>query len=148
MERLAKTLRLEGVELVGPLTLVSKWREYEAAELFVLPTHSENFGMVIAEALASGVPVITTKAAPWQGVETERCGWWIPDSAKALETALRSACTMKPEHLRGMGLRGKEWMRRAYSWETVADEMRAVCEWLVRGGGVPCSVRRQLPPNP
>ena len=54
------------IVFIGPVYGEEKARLMAAADLFVLPTRSENFGIVVAEALASGVPVITTKGAPWQ----------------------------------------------------------------------------------
>ena len=50
---------------------------YAAADLFILPTLDDNFAMTVAEALAHGTPVISTKGAPWQDLETHGCGWWI-----------------------------------------------------------------------
>ena len=47
---------------------------YRGADLFVLPSFSENFGLVIAEALSCGVPVITTRETPWEELETHRFG--------------------------------------------------------------------------
>ena len=49
---------------------------YRRADFFVLPTFSENFGSVVAEALGYGVPVITTKGAPWEDLLNHKCGWW------------------------------------------------------------------------
>lgn len=61
--------RTEGVEqdfdMIGPIYGKQKNDLYAKADLFVLPTHSENFGVVIIEALSQGCPVITTKGAPW-----------------------------------------------------------------------------------
>ncbi len=54
------------VTCCGPLYGADKMCALQSADLFVLPTRSENFGLVVAEALAVGVPVITTKGAPWE----------------------------------------------------------------------------------
>ena len=53
-----------------------KWELFRQADLFILPTHSENFGIVVAEALASGTPAVTTMGTPWSELESRRCGWW------------------------------------------------------------------------
>ncbi len=86
---LAGELGLQRVSFPGPAYGDAKAALYRSADLFVLPTHSENFGMAIAEALAYAVPVITTTGAPWAGLEEHGCGWWIELSEGNLVDALR-----------------------------------------------------------
>jgi len=103
---------------------------YVQADLFVLPTYSENFGLVIAEALSCGVPVITTKGTPWEELETRRCGWWIEIGEEPLFQALRTALVTPPETLREMGLRGRQLIEDKYSWRTPGRLMAETYEWL------------------
>jgi glycosyltransferase involved in cell wall biosynthesis len=63
------------VDYLGPVEGEAKAALYRQADLFVLPTFSENFGLVVAEALAYGVPVITTRGAPWADLETGGLNW-------------------------------------------------------------------------
>lgn len=104
--------------------------EYDNADLFVLPTHSENFGSVVIEALAHGVPVITTKEAPWAELEEFKCGWWIDDDVDALTQALKEAlslhCTPTPTvypSLARMGENGRALVEERYTWAAVCDKM-------------------------
>lgn len=131
MQRLARTLGLKAVDFPGELVGDAKWRAYEFADLFVLPTRTENFGLVIAESLAAGTPVITTKGAPWSDLLTFRCGWWIPDSEQDLEGTLRAAMKQPRTKLTEMGLRGREWMQRDFSWRGVAGKMLTTYRWLL-----------------
>jgi glycosyltransferase involved in cell wall biosynthesis len=108
-----------------------KWTAYREASLFVLPTLNENFGMVVAEALAAGTPVISTKGAPWRGLVEQRCGWWIDHGVDALEAALRHALAIAPEERLAMGLRGRNWMRREFGWEAIAQRMSATYAWCL-----------------
>jgi len=110
-----------------------KWQLYRSADLFVLPTHSENFGLVVAEALSCGVPVITTTAAPWKDLQDHRCGWWIPDSVERLAATLRDATSAPPESLQRMGARGRGLIRDKYSWDSTGTRMLDVYRWLVEG---------------
>jgi glycosyltransferase involved in cell wall biosynthesis len=89
-------------------------------DLLVLPSHSENFGMVVAEALAAGVPVITTTATPWSDVVDRQCGWWVPDTPAGLAGAIADATSRSDANLTAMGERGRSWMQDSFAWPTIA----------------------------
>lgn len=141
MQGLAAQLRLERVVFRGPLFGEEKLRAYRAASLFVLPTHSENFGMTVAEALAAGTPAIVTTGAPWGGLDNEGAGWWIDIGVDPLVACLEQALATQPAHLVEMGRAGREWMLRDYSWERIGAQLSAVYRWLLEGGETPPWVR-------
>jgi glycosyltransferase involved in cell wall biosynthesis len=141
MKQLAADLGLQRVRFDGPLHGDAKWEAYRAAALFVLPTHSENFGISVAEALAAGTPVIVTKGAPWPQLEAQGAGWWIELGTEALVPALERAIDLGVETLSGMGQAGRAWMIRDYSWSRIGRTMAEVYLWLLRGGSPPASVR-------
>jgi glycosyltransferase involved in cell wall biosynthesis len=90
--------------------------------------------MVIAEALISGVPVITTREAPWKVLEECSCGWWIERSLTSLESSIRTAISLPAEQLAEMGERGKSLMKSRYSWQQVAGEMSCEYQKLISRG--------------
>jgi len=91
---------------------------YAIASLFVLPSHSENFGLVIAEALAAGVPALVTDTTPWTGLTANAAGWCVPweNYGSTLATALATP----PPELAAMGRRGRDWAAREFSWTRAA----------------------------
>lgn len=115
-------------EFAGPVPYESRWAWYRAADVFVLPSYSENFGVSVAEALAAGVPVITTRAAPWAELVDQGCGWWIETGPDALAAALRAATAMDDGQRRAMGARGRTLMMQRYSVESVTIELLAAYE--------------------
>lgn len=119
------------VTFAGPVSDTEKWALYRSADLFVLPTHSENFGLVVAEALGAGVPVLTTRGAPWRELETHACGWWTNVSADALADALRQATATPRADLDAMGERGQALVAERYGWHDVARRMLAVYEHVL-----------------
>lgn len=141
MERLAAGLRLRRYAFVGPHYGDDKLAAYRAAELYVLPTLSENFGMTVAEALAAGTPVVTTKGAPWAGLEVEGAGWWIDHGVEPLVAALDRAMAEPPASLAQRGTRGRDWMARDFSWDRIAADMADFYAWVADGGAVPPFVK-------
>jgi glycosyltransferase involved in cell wall biosynthesis len=129
-----------GVRYVGAVEGDAKARLMGEASLFVLPTHSENFGVVVAESLLAGVPVITTHGAPWQSLQTERCGWWIPMSEPNLLATLTTAMQLPAAERYAMGQRGQQLAQREFGWPRIASEMAAVYEWILGGGSPPTCV--------
>ncbi|MEJ0067079.1 MAG: glycosyltransferase, partial [Caulobacteraceae bacterium] len=80
LEQMAARLGALRVCFGGPVYGAEKAKVLREADLFVLPTRNENFGLAVAEALAAGIPAIVSRGAPWSGLETERCGWWVDRS--------------------------------------------------------------------
>jgi len=137
MKALAKNLELKRVVFTGPVYGKHKRQTLLGADLFVLPTHSENFGLAVAEALAHSIPVITTKGTPWRGLEQYQCGWWIDIGVDPLVETLKVALAESPEKLHVRGTRGREWMKRDFSWATVSKKMLKTYQWLTGSGGKP-----------
>lgn len=131
------------VAFEGPLYGDDKAAAYRNASLFVLPTHSENFGMVVAEALAQECPAIVSHGAPWSGLDSEGCGWWIPNDVDSLRDNLEQAMAQPPEVLHAMGARGRQWMQRDFSWDGVAGMMEAAYRWVSKGGEYPPYIRME-----
>ena len=131
MQNKIKIENISAVKLVGPLYGDSKWSFLHSGDIFVLPSYSENFGIVIAESLAIGVPVITTTSTPWKELEKFKCGWWIDLSISNLVKALNEAVNCQPEILKEMGLRGQKLIKDKYDIKSVALEMNALYNRLI-----------------
>ena len=133
VEAAAVAARLgEVVIFPGPAFGDAKTRLLREADLLVLPSHSESFGMVIAEALAHETPVLTTTAAPWPMLASRGCGWRVAPTAEALADALREAAACDAPTLRRMGAAGRALIASDFGWASIAREFAAVYDRLVR----------------
>lgn len=94
---------------------------FAAAELFLLPSHSENFGLVVAEALAAGVPTLVTDTTPWRELAERAAGWCVP--WENFGVALRDAIETNAAALRQMGAAGHAWVGRQFTWERSARRL-------------------------
>lgn len=140
LRSLVRELDLTRVLIEGPVFGSAKHELYRSADLFILPTLGENFAVTVAEALASGLPVISTKGAPWSGLERERCGWWIEHGIETLAETLAYAMALSPEILSAMGARGRDWMARDFGWDMIGQKMKQVYEWVRGAGDLPACV--------
>jgi glycosyltransferase involved in cell wall biosynthesis len=141
LETLVRKLGLESsVEFCGPLNGQALREAYQSAELFILPSHSENFGMVIGEALAYGLPIITTHGTPWELLEQERCGWWVPVNVASIAAALDDATKRPADELAAMGARGQRVGSERFSWNKITRDFIACYEWILGRESKPACV--------
>lgn len=111
------------VEFCGGVYGGRKWELFRNADLFVLPTYSENFGIVVVEALACGTPVMTTKGTPWEELETYKCGWWTEIGTQSTTEALNKFLKLSVNELEIMGKNGRKLVEKKYSSAKMADDM-------------------------
>ena len=141
VERKIQELNLsDTISFPGEVIGKAKWQLYCQADLFVLPTFSENFGMVVAEALACETPVITTKGTPWSELEAYRCGWWIDVGVTPLLETLEEAISLSDGERRVMGQRGRMLIESKYSWEQTTKQMLQVYNWILGKTEAPVSL--------
>jgi glycosyltransferase involved in cell wall biosynthesis len=106
----------------GMLSGELKWGAFRSAELFCLPSHQENFGVVVAEALACGLPVAIAEPVNIAGeVAAERAGLVYPDSVAGTSEALREWIDLSGDEQRLMGQRGEQLFHTRFDSASVAQ---------------------------
>ena len=134
----ARTLGIEDTvlflgEVIGP----AKWALLRRASLLVLPSHSENFGLVVLEALACRTPVLSSTGTPWQELDTHRAGLWVAPVKEALAVGMRKLLSLAPEERLQWGMRGRKLACEQYAWPVLARKLVRVLQLALAGHAIP-----------
>jgi len=129
LKHLVNALSLQDrVKFYGNVAGEEKQARYDEADICVVPSHKENFCLVVAESLAQGVPVIASRGTPWSRMETIGCGMWVENDPANLAEAVKKISKMP---LHEMGQRGRAWIEKEFSWEEQAEKMLLVYSRLL-----------------
>lgn len=135
-------LELEGcVEILPPVFGQAKVELYQGSSLFVLPSYSENFGMVIAEAMSCGVPIITSEFTPWDFLGDKKAGWCIRLQKDILINTLEEAMNMDSKVLYEMGQNAAGLVRERYDYRNVAQRTIELYDWVLSDNYKPSFIR-------
>jgi glycosyltransferase involved in cell wall biosynthesis len=128
-ERVKKN-QLDGeVRFAGEVRGDEKRAAFGDCHIVVVPSHIENFGLVVAEGLAHQRPVVVSRHAPWPELESKGCGLWVDNDSGSLAQAIAE---LRDRPLDEMGRRGYAWMRESFSWDGVARQMIAAYRKLLQ----------------
>jgi len=120
---LVKNLQLEDkVYFLDSISGQDKIDFLANADLFVLPSHNENFGNVYVESLASGTPIVASKGTPWEEVEQYDCGKWVENSVEETSQAI---VTMLKKEREQMRIHSKKYAQK-YDWGNIAKEFENI----------------------
>lgn len=114
------------VSFLDPVYGMAKWRLLRGAAALVLPSFSENFGVVVLEALACGVPVIASTGTRWSELPQQGCGWLAEPDRIGLTEALRSMAALSLEERAAMGSRGAQYVEQTYRWKSVTTRFAEI----------------------
>ena len=131
LEEFATANKLNNVRFLGFIMGKDLQKLVHSIDFQILPSKSENFGMVVPEALIQGVPVIASKGTPWSDLETFDCGWWVDNDIDTLISTLLIAINLSEQDRLGLGERGRTLVLRHYSIKSVSLRMKQLYEWLV-----------------
>ena len=104
------------VFFVGLLSGSERLKFLANADVFVLPSHNENFGNVYLESLLAGTPIIASKNTPWGLVEEYKCGRWEENSVQAVCKSIRDVLNLDS----GVSERCKE-LASGFTWGSIAS---------------------------
>jgi glycosyltransferase involved in cell wall biosynthesis len=130
LEARARTSGVAGrITWTGMLTGDARWGAYHAAEAFILPSHSENFGMVVAEALSRGLPVlISDKVNIWREIEEDRAGFVAPDTVAGTVSLLTRWLGLTETERVEMASRARSCFAARFEIRKAAEKLVGVIE--------------------
>lgn len=131
LEQYISDHKIPRVRFAGEINGPAKYEFLASADVYVLPSHTENFGVTVTEALACGTPVVTSKGTPWSGVVENGCGKWVDNAPESLAAAIGELMALSDDERRKMGEKGREWIQRDFSWDGVGLKMKMAYEWLL-----------------
>lgn len=130
----------EQVSLIGPVASADKGAAFANAELFLLPSYSENFGLVVLEALHCGIPTLTTDQTPWTDLAQTGCGWVVSPGMSGIVPALRQATALSRQELAAMAPACRQYAQ-PYTWSQTVSKLREVYGWALGENPLPAHLQ-------
>lgn len=134
LRKMAAALRFpESVLFPGSVSGELKNALLQHSCCLLLPSYRESFGNVVLEALASGTPVLASKGTPWECLETDGLGRWLPWDTDIWAKAMIEQANIAESVDKKFFLRSRQWVAENFNWEKSADRYIRVYQETAKG---------------
>ncbi len=137
LKKLVAKYHLNNVSFTGFLNGKEKDKALASCSVLAMPSEFENLGNVVLEGLVRHIPCIATMGSPWEKLNSNHCGWWVPYTQHDITNAVRSALNATDKELLTMGQNGRRLMEEKYSVEAIAEKMKDLYEWILGNSDKP-----------
>jgi len=104
----------------------------QGADLFLLPSYSENFGVAVLEALAAGTPaLVTTGVALAPDIELYQVGYIVPQEPKAIGDAITKHFSLSPREREKLSQKARQFAMENYAWDKIVQQLFTVYQWMM-----------------
>lgn len=128
--KLVQDLKLDNIRFTGQLTPKEVKEEIAKLRILILPSHSENFGMVIPEALSMGIPCIASKNTPWEDLKDYNCGWWVNNDYNTLAETILETMTLPKDKYYTLSRNGIILVNDKYSISATSNKMIELYDYI------------------
>ena len=137
LQDLIKKFGLKNISFTDKVSGLKKQEKYLSNDVFIIPSQSENFGLVIAEAMSYGLPVIVSEETPWHVVKKNNYGWVVSLNQDDIYSAILAANSLNKNDLKNMGQLGRTYIKDYFSWDVLGKDYLAFYDWVRNGGSTP-----------
>ena len=137
LKKLTKKLGIKNITFSDQVSGEDKKQKFIENDVFILPSKSENFGLVIAEAMSYGLPVIASEHTPWKFLEEKKCGWVVKLNEQSLLSTIKFVNDLNPSTLKKIGYNGRLLVKNKYSWNKLNIKYSKYYNWINTGGNIP-----------
>ena len=130
LKNLVKKLGISNIIFSDKVFGESKKNKFLENDIFILPSKTENFGLVVAEALSYGLPVITSENTPWKIIEEKKCGWIVSLNKENIISTIDIAKNLSSESLKRIGNNGRLFVQDKYSWKKLNAKYVEYYNWV------------------
>lgn len=117
--------RLPRIDWPGAMWGDARWPYFQGADLFCLPTHSENFGLAVLEALQVGTPALTTTGTPWAATLTDGRGFIATPDVGGIRAQLEDFLS-QPRRTPAQRAAISDWAWANFDWDVLAPRYIAL----------------------
>lgn len=125
------------IYIIGPQLGNEKFDAFDASDFFILPSYSEGSPMVVVDALAYGIPVITTKSSSWKDLNDYECGFWVDIDQNAIRNAILNMVNLQNEDIERYSKNAKTLIAEKYLWDEIAKKTITLYEWILENNTKP-----------